>query len=275
MAIDISHFRPLNTDLNMYQCGMMDCVSGHFYGPAVRDHFLIHYIIKGKGFFQVGDKTYNLEAGNGFLICPNVVTYYQADLEDPWSYRWVGFQGLKAESYLNKANLTLGNPIFKYTTDNALLDCFNSMLNANSLIKSNEVRYLSILYLFLSILIENSSDGDFTEDINSKRQAYIQKAVEFIEKNFSRKISIKEISKSVNLDRSYFGSIFKEYFNLSPQEFLIHFRLNKACELMTNKSLSIGDISRSVGYDDQFLFSKVFKKVKGLSPQRHRTTIFK
>lgn len=273
MAIEFSNSNLLNTDLNMYHCGMEDCSHGHFFGPAIRDHFLIHYIVSGKGFFQVADKIYELEAGHGFLICPNVVTYYQADSEDPWSYRWIGFQGLKAESYLKKANLSLNNPIFKYDTDNALTNCFDAMFNTNSLVKSSDIRLLSLLYNFIAILVENSPENTDIGDIIDKKEGYVQKAVEFIEKNYSRKISIQEISKSINLDRSYFGSIFKDYFNKSPQEFLIHFRFNKACDLMKNKSLSIADISRSVGYDDQLLFSKLFKKFKGLSPKKYRNTI--
>ncbi|MGF7047731.1 AraC-like DNA-binding protein [Paenibacillus sp. DS2015] len=59
----------------------------------------------------------------------------------------------------------------------------------------------------------------------------------------------------------------------SIQEYLIHFRVNKACELMMNSELSIGDISRSVGYDDPLLFSKIFKKVKGASPKHFRDAI--
>lgn len=273
MAIEFLNSNILNTDLNMYHCGMEDCSHGHFYGPAVRDHFLIHYIVKGKGFFQVGDTIYNLEAGQGFLICPNIVTYYQADYEDPWSYKWVGFQGLNAESYLKKANLSLYNPIFKYNKDNALTNCLVDMVNVNLLTKSSDIRLLCLLYNFIAILVENSPENTCTGDIIDKRESYVQKAVAFIEKNYSRKISIQEISNSINLDRSYFGSIFKDYFKISPQEFLIHFRFKKACDLMKNKSLSISDISRSVGYDDPLLFSKLFKKFMGLSPKKYRNTI--
>jgi YesN/AraC family two-component response regulator len=66
------------------------------------------------------------------------------------------------------------------------------------------------------------------------------------------------------------GAIFKEYFNTSPQNYLINFRINKACNLMKNPNLSIGEISRSVGYDDPFLFSKMFKKIKGIPPRIYR-----
>jgi YesN/AraC family two-component response regulator len=64
--------------------------------------------------------------------------------------------------------------------------------------------------------------------------------------------------------------IFKEYLNISPKEYLIRLRIDVAKELLSNKALSIGDISRSVGYSDQFVFSKTFKKITGLSPEKFR-----
>ncbi len=72
-----------NTDLNLYHCGSENCAPGHSYGPAIRDHYLIHYILDGKGFFQVNNKTYHLKNGQGFLICPDIITYYEADKENP------------------------------------------------------------------------------------------------------------------------------------------------------------------------------------------------
>jgi mannose-6-phosphate isomerase-like protein (cupin superfamily) len=79
MRQDIPADRLINSDLNMYHCGTEDCAPGHDYGPAVKDHYLIHYILDGKGTFHVGEKIYQLGKGQGFLICPNVITYYQAD----------------------------------------------------------------------------------------------------------------------------------------------------------------------------------------------------
>ena len=53
-------------DLVIYNWGHQICPSSHYYGPAVRDHYLIHYILNGKGIFQVGDKTYNLGKDRAF-----------------------------------------------------------------------------------------------------------------------------------------------------------------------------------------------------------------
>ena len=69
-------------DLVVYQCGMEKCKPSYSYGPAVRDHYLIHFIIKGSGIFYVNGKSYEIKANQGFLICPDVVTYYKADNQD-------------------------------------------------------------------------------------------------------------------------------------------------------------------------------------------------
>ncbi len=259
-----------HTDLNMYQCGTEFCDPGHYYGPAVRDHYLIHYIHSGQGRFCVGEDVYHLHGGQGFLICPNIVTYYQADPHDPWNYSWVGFHGLKAESYLKGAGLSAHSPIFSTNGDDFIGVLFRNMIEAKNLQKGREIRLLGYLYLFLSQLIEHNSNGGFTDPGCTRKESYVKKAIDYIEMNYSRKMSIAELSHSIGLDRSYLGSIFREQLNTSLQDFLKNYRMDKACELMKNENLSIGDISRSVGYDDPLLFSKLFKKCKGSSPREYR-----
>lgn len=261
--------RSANMDLNMYQCGFEDCVSGHFYGPAVRDHFLIHYVIKGKGFYQVGEKTYHLGAGQGFLICPDIVTFYQADLAEPWSYAWVGFNGLKARQHLKEAGITAENPIFCYDRDDFIKDCLFKMIEAGKMKKGRDIRLLGLLYLFLSQLVEALNDGSGYEDEN-RSEIYAKKALEYIGMNYSRKISIAGIADYIGLDRSYFCSVFKAYLHVPPQEYLEKYRINKSCELLRKNNLTIGDVARSVGYEDPLHFSKVFRKVKGLSPRAYK-----
>lgn len=84
--------------------------------------------------------------------------------------------------------------------------------------------------------------------------------------NYAQKITIEHIANFIGLNRSYLCSLFKQQVNTSIQDYLVRYRINKACEMMGNAELSIGDISRSVGYNDSLLFSKIFKKVKGFSP---------
>lgn len=229
---------------------------------------MIHYIRSGAGIYEVDGRSYRLHKTQGFLICPGVITYYQADASEPWSYSWVGFHGLKAKLYLDQINLTRDNPIFTYDRDNALDFCLAQMVEAQKIQKGREIRLLGFLYLFLSHLTEASHYTP--KQAGDRKEYYVVKAMEFIAKNYSRDIAVADISNYLGLDRSYFCAVFKAYLNISPQQYLIRYRMDKACELMRGTSLSVGAIARSVGYKDPLELSKMFKKIKGASPREYR-----
>ena len=75
--------------LSVYNVGFQRCDSLYQWGPGIRDHYLIHYIISGKGFYKIGKRTYELQAGDSFLVYPNTEVVYYAAETDPWEYGWV------------------------------------------------------------------------------------------------------------------------------------------------------------------------------------------
>lgn len=258
------------TDLNVYQCGIEDCQSSYSYGPAVRDHYLLHYILEGQGTYYVGNRTYTLSKGQGFLIWPNVVTLYQADSSTPWSYAWVGFNGLKAEHFLKSANLSQSNLIFVYSEIDFIKNCFIQMNKTNSLGKGRDARLHGYLYVLLSQLMEESANSPLDEQDTTIQELYVKKSIEYIMHNYYRKITVEDISEYIGISRSYLFSLFKNKLNLSPQEYIIKFKMQKAVDLIRNEALSIGDIARSVGYEDCLVFSKAFRKSLGCSPSKFR-----
>ncbi|MDF2503531.1 AraC family transcriptional regulator [Clostridium sp.] len=272
---EITFFSTVNRegfDLIVYQCGMEKCKPSYFFGPAVRDHYLIHFILEGKGTFRVKDKEYRLERNQGFLICPDIITYYEADKNEPWVYTWVGFKGIKAKNYLKLANLDEDNPIFQCEGEDLVKNCFEGMRKASVLKNGKELRLQGLLSIFLSELIEKSPDSKIID--SNYKELYIKKTLDFIETNFSRNITVPEMAKNIGLNKNYFSNFFKENIGISPQQYLIQFRMNKACELMKNSTLTISDISRSVGYNDPLGFSKIFKKAMGISPKAYRESHF-
>ena len=80
------------TFLTVYNTGTEKCRAGHCWGPAVRDHFLIHFIVGGKGVYTLAGKDYSLSRGDLFFAPPGESICYRADADDPWEYCWVGFQ---------------------------------------------------------------------------------------------------------------------------------------------------------------------------------------
>lgn len=257
-----------NNDILVYQCGMEKCNNSYFYGPAVRDHYLIHVILKGKGKYYVNNKVYDLHSGQGFFIAPDVITYYEADRNDPWTYTWVGFKGLKAERFLKMADINIENPVFNINNMKNVKEYFKEMCNVEVYKLSREVRLQGLLLLFLSELIEQNENK--TEVKQNYRDTYIKKTLQFIEMNYNRKISVEDMADNIGLNKNYFSTMFKSYMKMSPQNCLLNFRINKACELLKNTDFQVSDIARSVGYNDPLGFSKIFKKEKGVSPKEYR-----
>lgn len=259
-----------SSDLAFYQCGTQECEAGHSFGPAVRDHFLIHYVYSGQGMYRVGEKSYRLEKNEGFLICPGMATFYKAAEERPWTYSWVGFNGAKAAEYLAEAGLDEEHPVFRYDRDSKLGQTLLDIVEANSAPAARSLRLLGLLHLLLALLVEQQVAKAGHSRSENRREHYFQKAVQYISLNYSRRISVREIADYIGIDRTYLYSIFKSILGKSAEDYVIGFRMTKACELMQDETLSIGDVSRSVGYDDPLLFSKMFKKYKFQSPSAYR-----
>ena len=98
-----------NGSLFLNCCGMSRTEPFHSFGPAIKPHYVIHFILSGKGKFTISGKEYYLERGCGFLIPPNELVFYQADGEDPWTYVWVGFYGGMTEEVIKTMGLSLAD----------------------------------------------------------------------------------------------------------------------------------------------------------------------
>ena len=263
-----------SVDLFLCFCGIEDCAPSYSYGPAVRPQYVIHYIIDGEGSYTVNNKTHLLKKNQGFLIRPGTVTYYEAAKDNPWSYMWIGFNGVKAETYLNYANLNEENLIFEYSTDDTLKEYISEMLKLNEMDYSNELKLEGLLYLFMSKLVETRKEV-FNQKAYKSAELYLEKSIEFIENNYSNNIKINDIASYIGINRSYLTHIFKKNINISPQDFLVNYKIDKACNLLQNTDLSIKVVAASIGYSDPLTFSKIFKKVKGLSPKNYREKFIK
>ena len=109
-----------NVELSIFNCGHEYCQPGHTWGPGVRDHYLIHLVVAGKGVYQVNGASHTLQEGDLFLAKPNQLITYAADETDPWEYYWVGFNGACANKLVQQTPSPTRTP---YTTARTRRPC--------------------------------------------------------------------------------------------------------------------------------------------------------
>lgn len=262
-------------DLGLYQYGWEQCEPLHSYGPYARNHYLFHYVISGTGTLYSTNSagitnTFQIKSGQGFLICPKQINTYFADETHPWEYVWLEFDGLRVKEALDLAGLSVDFPVYHSGARDVSRELLNEMLYIARHSEQSTFHLIGHLYLFLDYLTRSSASRKI---IQSSRLSdyYVKEALSFIEQNFQNDISVEDIAAFCNLNRSYFGKIFKGSVGKSPQEFLINYRMTKAAELLKLTDLAIGDISNAVGYPNLLHFSRAFKNVYGLSPRAWRS----
>lgn len=128
----------------------------------------------------------------------------------------------------------------------------------------------SLLYRLMAELISSSPVEEEIGQLLSNKETYIRQAVQFMENRYSQRTSILDIAQAVGLDRTYLSGLFKERYGMSLQSFFLEYRMNRAAELLQNPGLSVSEVAHSVGYTDPLLFSKMFKRVTGVSPKGSR-----
>lgn len=250
-------------DLCLYQFGMEACRPLHSYGPYIRNHYLFHYILSGKGTLTAADSagtdhTYTISAGKGFFIFPGQVTSYYADEKDPWTYMWLEFDGIKVREYLRSAGIDIHAPVFKPRSAQSAASVRDEMLYICDHSEAPPLCLIGHLYLFLNALITASARYTAPKE-NRLKDYYIREAIAYIEQHYQENMSVEDIAAACGLNRSYFGKIFKDATNMAPQEFIIHYRMTKAGELLKTSSLPVSAISALVGYQNPLHFSRAFK----------------
>lgn len=255
----------LSRALSLYHCGFEICQGGHSFGPAIRAHYLFHFITKGMGKFYASGQCFNLSAGQGFLIVPGQSTYYLADLDNPWTYSWFGFDGYEAKTILADCGMSDTQLVFNDDSNGMLEKSMKDMTDLFSHLQINEYATLGQLYTCFSHMKAKKSLLEKAFD-----QTYSDKATDFIYHNFSYDIKISDVANYIGIDRTYLYKIFMNKHKVSPQKYLIQFRLNVACSLLEKTKMNITEIAYSCGFKDMPSFYKHFKVHYAQTPVEYR-----
>ena len=262
--------------------GQMDCApgwSGEYDLHAVTG-LLFHFVQKGKGTVinYTNNEEYQIHGGEAFVFHPENAYYYAADQDDPWSYVWFSIAGEQMERlmaflqekhigavHLQEPNVVLGRirQLFSYQQWSPLCD---------ELFYSGIVSML--LYdFFTGMPLDTHLPEGTTDSGRTDTNRYIFLATGYIAEHYAQSLTVEEIAKFVGIERSYFSRLFKKHTGMTPGEYLMRYRINKATFLLANSDKRVADISLEVGFNYEHYFTKVFKQCIGITPSEYRKRI--
>ena len=262
-----------NIELSIFNCGLERCAPGQTWGPGIRDHYLIHLVVSGKGVFEVGGRTYEVVPGDLFFAKPSQLIRYTADEQQPWEYSWVGFNGACANKLVQQTPFSDLHPVHHCKDPQTVREALYNIYLSRGTEPQNEALMTGYLYLFMAQLMKEAREA--MPNTPSSSSQYVLAAIKYIQFNYSHDISVDDIAKAVGVSRSHLYRVFMSNVGQSPIDYLTGYRISEACSLLKNTGLSIAEIAVSVGFFDQFYFSRVFKKVKGVPPSKYLAALEK
>lgn len=253
--------------------GYLTALQNYECKPRVLDDFFIIFISCGKGIFKCKGIEYKIETNDAFFLFPGIVHYYVTDPKDLLELWWIGFNGPNAQKLLTDLGLNPQKCLIKGIESHEISGTIkeivdSSMNNSNGLsLRSSGCLYklfgqLMDLYMPESIKSNSVQHLEFTKPI--------ERALAFIDSNYTHDIFIKQIATFAGLSRTHFATRFKIEVGCSPSEHLAKMRLKQAKHYLCNSDLSIMEVAYSTGFQDPQYFSRFFKNHEGVSPVEFR-----
>ena len=239
-------------------CGRRQCPPGWHIDRARLEGHLLHYVIKGSGIFIKNGVTHTLCAGDLFICRPGESATYIADRQTPWDYAWAAFTcAPELEPLFSEDVISIP----------AATRIFTQIASSGN-DPAKEWTVCGLLYQLFAQLaqVQNRPSAD---------KGYLSQAVSYIESNYAQDLQVAQIADMIGLNRSYFCRVFKRQMGMSPQDYIVAYRLEQAEKLLCGTKLSQKEIARQVGYPDVYAFSRMFKRRYGIAPGQFRASHLK
>ncbi len=243
----------------------------------------LSYVLSGTGRYLVDGITYEVKSGDLLVCNPGVM--HQSIVSNPADPTLEFVVGITDLHFLDMPENTIVLPDGGYILSlgseikREISRCCYEILEENASAQPGRYYLIQAQMMKMLILIFRSISGHTEREavgmaFESYSKSYVvKKIVQYLKENYSQHISLDQIAHNMYLSPVYISKIFKEKTGDSPINYLIKLRLTKARELLLEDKASIKTIASSVGYDDVYHFSKLFKKHYGISPLNFRKSM--
>jgi AraC-like DNA-binding protein len=265
-----------------YLSSLLITLMGYF--PRALNHYikrpegcgtaLMIYCSSGSGFYSINNGPIkNLSAGQILIIPPRTPHEYGASEDNPWSIYWVHFKGAFYQPFYEAVSPFLPISIGDVIGDR-IKDIFNQCFCLLQLpYQKEEYAYLcQMTAAMLSLIpctVKQSNIGLTFDGYEG-----IERAIIFMKNNLHKKITGAELADQARFSYSRLSYLFKHSTGYAPIEFFLRTKIQAAARDIYFSSLPIRDIALTYGIEDPYYFSRLFKKMMGISPQKFRNKTY-
>lgn len=236
---------------------------------------ILFYCVQGKGYYTLVGHTFTLNP-NQYVIVPatDKPLVYWSDTEDPWSIYWVHFTSDALQAF-NRAYHIVPEQGPQYIPHNEkgiriweeMYENLSRGYSPENLMNTNLCLYhLIATFVFSQQQNQNSS---------SPEKAIIRETIDYMKNNLDKTIRIEDFADLNKYSVSHFSKLFRLTTGMSPIEYFIHLKMQKACQLLYTEDSRVKQIAALLGYDDPYYFSRLFKKYMNTSPETYRKSVRK
>lgn len=262
--------------IHLQEVGELEAQKPHTSRRKNLASYLFFLVMEGEGVLEYGGKTYVLKAGDcAYVDCHGA--YAHSCAETLWKLKWVHFYGPNMGGIYNKyverggrAVLTPGEPV-RYER---LLDDIYAIAASDAYIKDMQIfEKLTSLLTMLMELSWNPEREGFSEETARKgsgKKQNLQALKEYLDENYASKITLDMLAERFYINKFYLTRIFKEQFGESVTGYLLQVRITRAKQALRFTDRPIEEIAHECGMHDANYFSRMFKKVEGVTPGEFR-----
>jgi AraC-like DNA-binding protein len=261
---------PLTANQLLTAVGYFPHAVRHFYErPQGADKTVVLYCVRGRGWGKLNGRRVEVQAGDLLVLPPNQPHSYGADDDDSWTIYWLHAEGRQIALLASEIVATARGPLVRLGEVPAIVRLFNDAFDhlAESYARVSLIAAsLSVANLLGEILCRQRNAQFETEDTSER----IEHTLEIMRTRISGQVSVAELAAAANLSESRFAVLFKMRTGYSVKNFFLGLKMRHGCHLLDTSKLSIKAIATELGFSDQLYFSRMFRKIQGLSPKDYR-----
>jgi AraC-like DNA-binding protein len=228
--------------------------------------YQVIYITSGGGCFN--DKIngrVDLKAGDIFILFPGVWHSYQPDKETGWKEYWVGFAGQHADRLFRNKLFDPQKPIYHIGLNEEIIGDFEQIVQ---LCREQTPGFQIRLGALVLLLLAHIHASEISSHVSNTDNQLIQTARTVMQHHLDAGIETEQIAEEMGIDYTYLLKIFRKHTGLTPYQYFLQLRIHRAKELLADQELSIKTISAMMNFENQYYFSRLFKRKTGFSPSQ-------